>query len=224
MCCYWYLPYPLGHCLYSQIVRRINASLQYSNTFYKVFYTILSIPFSCFHVSSVSIITYAFHQNSDFTNRVRFLRFGHLTIERTTTHGHFHLSVCYKQDCAARLVCATFILVATVTYLSDSDFELFLLLIFKFIPLAITIGRIQSTSVVSHYTCLFTVHRQTPPCVSCSSYPTTTAHESTSFASTIAHIPTVPEPLRHIKSIYLKRVAWTAQSVWPKMVIRWIQI
>jgi hypothetical protein len=224
VCCYWYLPYPLVYCLYNQIVRRINASLQYSNTLYKVFPTILFISFSCFHVSSVSIISYAFHQNSDFTNRVRFSRFGHLTIERKTTRGHFHLFVCYEQNCAARLVCATFILVATVTYLSDSDFELFLLLIFEFVCLATTIDRMQSTSVVSHYTCLFTVHSQTPPCVSCSSYPTTTAHESTSFASTTAHIPTVPEPLRHIKSIYLKRAAWTAQSVWPKMAIRWIQI
>ena len=158
-CCYQYLPHRLAYCLYSQIVRRINASLQYSNTFYKVFPTILFISFSCFHVSSVSFISYALHQNSDFISCVRFSRFGHLTIERTTTRGHFHPSVCYKQDCAARLVCATFILVATVTYISDSDFELFLLLIFKFIPLAITIGRIQSTSVVSHYTCLFTVHR-----------------------------------------------------------------
>jgi hypothetical protein len=224
MCCYWYLPYPLGHCLYHQIVCRINASLQYSNTFYKVFHTILFIPSSCFYVSSVSIISYAFHQNSDFTNCVRSSGFGHLTIERTTTHGHFHLSVCYKQDYAARRVCATFILVATVTYLSNSDFELFPSLIFECVYLATTIGRIQFILVVSHYTRLFTVHRQTPPCVSCSSYPTTTAHESTSFASTIAHIPTVPEPLRHIKSIYLKRAAWTAQSVWPKMAIRWIQI
>lgn len=122
MCCYWYLPYPLGHCLYNQIVCRINASLQYSNTFYKVFHTILFIPSSCFYVSSASITSYAFHQNSDFTNCVRSSGFGHLTIERTTTHGHFHLSVCYKQDYAARRVCATFILVATVTYLSNSDF------------------------------------------------------------------------------------------------------